>query len=67
MEDPMSEQQAPYGNQVYANLKPHSVEMSRNSKGEVSISVKVYGETEWEAGDKALMEFRRLKGLLGLA
>ena len=68
----MSEDQSSYGKPgvektFYENCRPHSVEVSRNAKGEVALSVKAYEATLEEAGDKAVAEFNRLKKLLGLA
>jgi hypothetical protein len=39
--------------QYIQNLEPHSVEISRNAKGEFSFSVKIYGSDENDAMERA--------------
>ena len=51
---------------IYVNEKPDSVEISRNAKGETSVSVKAYGKTPDEAMAQALSTFQRTKQALGL-
>jgi hypothetical protein len=46
--------------QLIQNVAPHSVEISRNASGGVSISVKCYGETVEEASGKARKMFEDL-------
>ena len=45
---------------LHLTEKPHSVEISRNASGGVSVSVKVYGATVEEAMATAVAEFQDL-------
>ena len=47
--------------QYTENLKPHSVEIKTNAKGEPSISVKSYGQTLDEAKVEAIKIFEELR------
>ena len=47
--------------QYTENLKPHSVEIKTNAKGEVSVSCKSYGQTIAEAKAEAIKIFEELR------
>jgi len=46
--------------QLIQNVAPHSVEISRNASGGVSVSVKCYAKTVEEARDRARKMFEEL-------
>jgi len=46
--------------QLIQSVAPHSVEISRNASGGVSISVKCYGATVEDASEKARKMFADL-------
>jgi hypothetical protein len=46
---------------VYLNALPHSVEIARTAKGDVTFSVKVYGDTSAAASHDAQVTFDALQ------
>jgi len=47
--------------------KPHSVEIKDNAKGEPQVTVKSKNDIDVKvAGEKALAEYQRIKGALGV-
>ena len=46
---------------IVQNAEPHSVEVSQNSKGETSFSVKVYASDETEAVSRAVAARNKLR------
>lgn len=49
---------------LYTNTQPHSVQISRNAKGEYATEVKVYAADEGEAADRAFELVERLTSRL---
>lgn len=47
-------QMVPTSKTVFENLAPHSVELNRSTKGDISYSLKVYGHNEKDAADRAV-------------
>ena len=45
---------------VTRDAEPHSVEISRNAKGDPVFTVKVYAEDEKDAADRAAAQYERL-------
>jgi len=50
--------------QLVQNVAPHSIEISRNAKGEASFCIKIYAADEKDAAERALAVARQVRRAL---